>query len=640
MSMSWEVGNDVYKVAPTEEPHLWRILQVSKNMADDQPCVKGYVAVYVDDLLVGGDQVVLDSFFEKLKSMWRCSQEEMVEPGKWTRFCGYELREDGRGGMLLSQESYLRDLVKRREVEDGEAIPIGKIQEGEDEEQSYESLRECQALIGEVQWVAGRTRPDICYSVGVLSRLMHRRPRYVKKMMMELLRYLRATVTRCLHYRRPEEDQDLSTLVVATDASFGPEHEQFRSITGVVIAHAGHVLHWLSCRQAFITQSTCEAELMAFTEGYQAGESTASLLGLMGMDLRRELVGDNKAAIAQVVGDTGPWRTRHLRIRAAKFREAIKSKAIPWTARHLDGALLVADGCTKALQGQAFRSFVERLEMMDFQEKKDAGEEPGVKRLETLHPGRDLRRDGSMALLGGGLAILCGGHRQNLGLLMMACGGLLYGWEYQDRKKNDNDRIRDQIKTREEGSNQESHDSGSGAAGVEDVGVTGTPPPDVNRFGGVGNKKPTKTQQDPQRTDRDQSGKGTTKPRRDSSIGKGTSRYSSQNDWKEEGVDIGVGRREPGIRAFRMNRRGDGRSHEDAATSAASTGAAEVSGAAARGKAGMVQMDTTARRPTPNPTEDQWAPGMGSTTMGAAAISAGVSVRRHEAWTVCDDDQS
>ena len=303
-SMSWEVEDEVFTVMPTEEPHLWQILQTSKKETMDQPRVRGYMAVYVDDLLVGGDRMVLDSFFSKLKSMWRCSPEEMVEENKWTRFCGYELREDGDGGMLLSQANYVRDVVNRRGIERGEATPMGKIQEGEDEEMCYSSLKECQALIGEVQWVAGRTRPDICYQVGVLSRMMHRRPRYVKKMMMELLRYLRATVERCLHYKNPGEDQDRSTLVVATDASFGPEHEQFRSVTGVVIAHAGHTIHWLSCRQAFITQSTCEAELMAFTEGYQAGESTAALLYLMGLDLRRELVGGQQ-------GGAGPSGGRY-----------------------------------------------------------------------------------------------------------------------------------------------------------------------------------------------------------------------------------------------------------------------------------------------------------------------------------------
>ena len=292
---------------------------------------------------------------------------------------------------------------------------------------------------------------------------------------------------------------------------------------------------------------------MAFTEGYQAGESTAALLDLMGLDLRRELVGDNKAALAQVVGDTGPWRTRHLRIRAAKVREAIRSDMVPWTAKHLEGSLLVADGCTKGLQGGAFRSFVERLGMTDFKEK-NVGEVAGVRRMEAEpHGERDLLHDGSVALLGGGLALLCGSQRRHLGLLLMACGGLLQGWEYQDRKKKDNDRIRDPTKDREEGSKNDD-ESGSGTAKTMGTGVTGTPPLGLERLWECRKTRMDKTQQDPQRTTGDLSGKGTTHPQGTSPLGKGTRSESSQHDQKEG--QVMVGGRSPGIRAFRMTGKG------------------------------------------------------------------------------------
>ena len=74
-----------------------------------------------------------------------------------------------------------------------------------------------------------------------------------------------------------------------TDASFAPEHEQFRSVTGVVIHHGSNTLQWVSMRQPFVTQSTCEAELIAFAEGYQDGKSTGALMELMDLELQREL---------------------------------------------------------------------------------------------------------------------------------------------------------------------------------------------------------------------------------------------------------------------------------------------------------------------------------------------------------------
>ena len=81
----------------------------------------------------------------------------------------------------------------------------------------------------------------------------------------------------------------------------------------------------------------------------------------------------------------------------------------------------------------------------------------------------------------------------------MACGGLLQGWGCPDRKrKNDNDRVRDPKKNGEEGSNnQVKIQSGGGAGSVEEVGVTGTPPPEVKKLVEVKEEKMIKTRQDP-----------------------------------------------------------------------------------------------------------------------------------------------
>ena len=74
--------------------------------------------------------------------------------------------------------------------------------EGEDEEMCGSALKEAQGLVGELQWVASRTRPDVSYSTGVLARMMHRRPKYTVQLAGYLLKYLKVTTgRRCLHYK-------------------------------------------------------------------------------------------------------------------------------------------------------------------------------------------------------------------------------------------------------------------------------------------------------------------------------------------------------------------------------------------------------------------------------------------------------
>ena len=59
------------------------------------------------------------------------------------------------------------------------------------------------------------------------------------------------------------------------------------------------------------------------------------------------LYGDNTAAIAILENPDGPWRTRHLQLRATALRERLKYGS--WIIRHLPGVKLVADFLTKII---------------------------------------------------------------------------------------------------------------------------------------------------------------------------------------------------------------------------------------------------------------------------------------------------
>ena len=131
---------------------------------------------------------------------------------------------------------------------------------------------------GELMWVANRTRPDVAYVTGLMSRMLHRRPGYVVGLGDHALRYLNRTIDWKLQYKpfkvRRHEPRELpvrrglDTMEVYADASLGPPHEQYRSIQGAVVEHAGNIIPWSSTRQPFITHSTAEAEFLAYSEGY------------------------------------------------------------------------------------------------------------------------------------------------------------------------------------------------------------------------------------------------------------------------------------------------------------------------------------------------------------------------------------
>jgi hypothetical protein len=383
--MTWEEGDWFYWLERSPEQHLWKVKKAKKMRKEgEQGGTAGWIAVYVDDFLVTMPTTEIAAAFRRIKETWKCSEEEYVVQEHAMRFCGYELRKREDGGMELTQEGYITDILQKYGVSGTENTPVPKFEDAEDEQEPpIAIIKEAQALCGELLWIAGRTRPDVAYGVGLMSRLIHRRPTLVFQIGHHMLRYLHGSSHLGLVYKPVKEtEEEWKRLKVLADTSFAPPHEKYRSVQAVVVEHGTNILAWQSARQAFITHSTAEAELVGYSEAFQIGEATSALLQVLEICASKSLIGDSKAALAQLLGDTGPWRTRHLRLRSAKLREALRGPGAEWAAEHCPGGELVADGLTKRLEGSAFQKFVNMLRMKPERKNHVSQQEPRVAKLE------------------------------------------------------------------------------------------------------------------------------------------------------------------------------------------------------------------------------------------------------------------
>ena len=143
------------------------------KLVDQHDHVVGLMAIYVDDMLVAAEDGNLQEAFGALKKSWNCSPEEYVNKEQPMRFCGYEIVELEEEQLHIGQGSYIRDLLERHGVQGVEKTPIPSITDEEDEEPiDYKEVKAAQQVIGELQWLVGRSRPDLAYGVGVLARLI------------------------------------------------------------------------------------------------------------------------------------------------------------------------------------------------------------------------------------------------------------------------------------------------------------------------------------------------------------------------------------------------------------------------------------------------------------------------------------
>ena len=251
--MSWEstATGQKLRLRLTPEPHLWKVTAMDSEVA------VAYLGIYVDDIVVVSEDATMKEVMNQLQQVFQMSPFEQVSESKPISFCGYEIYKDDNG-YSLRQEKYAKELLNRRNIHGGEKHPLPKIVEGENEENPDPMvIKEVQAIVGELNWLATRTRPDLSYSTSFVARLVHRRPEYALKLCHHILRYVASFPTLGLTYHK---DNDMKKLYVRADTSFGPPHEQFRSVQGVAVYLGEHLLLWTSSRQPFVTLSTAESE--------------------------------------------------------------------------------------------------------------------------------------------------------------------------------------------------------------------------------------------------------------------------------------------------------------------------------------------------------------------------------------------
>ena len=321
---------------------LWYVLVGSRRA--------GAVICYVDDLLIVGEDEVASEVAAMFRRTWKCTEPQWDD----VSFNGFEIKKVEEGLMLTQEEVPAPLQVKPEDF---------VIKE---DENASDYIRAAQVMAGELQWLAGRCRPELVYATNVLSQAISRSPKEAVYRGGHLLRYLRRYPGGGLMYSSsfvPGKEAKTSgggpMLDGYSDASFAPTAE--RSQQSVMIMASGGLIAWTSSRKPFVTLSTAESELVAICELTVCMKSVEQLMAEIMVDLeasatavRKTIYSDSQAAISVCQSEAGSWRTRHLRIRGAMVRELLDEP--DWMCFHTDGKTMPADLGTKALAAERFNA--------------------------------------------------------------------------------------------------------------------------------------------------------------------------------------------------------------------------------------------------------------------------------------------
>ena len=165
-----------------------------------------------------------------------------------------------------------------------------------------EEVRRAQKEVGELLWLATRTRPDIAFVTSRMSQQILTAPRWVHSMSEITWNYLRYTPETGLWFKK-EGSLNLdggcpSGLQAFSDISFAPGGEGSASHGAVYITWNGGLMLWRSSRQPFPALSTAESELVESIEAFTIGDAVDTVLKEFEGPHGKRLLIDNAAAVA------------------------------------------------------------------------------------------------------------------------------------------------------------------------------------------------------------------------------------------------------------------------------------------------------------------------------------------------------
>lgn len=184
------------------------------------------VGVYVDDLLVTGTNVSLITSFKKQMS----GKFDMSDMGKLSYYLGIEVKQ-GDDYIQLKQSGYARKVIERAGMVgcNPTKFPMDpKLQINKDENGTPVDPTMLKSMVGGLRYLV-HTRPDVAYSVGIVSRYMERPTVLHLNAAKRILRYIQGTLEYGLVYSK---DSSNNVLTGYSDSDLAGHVDDRRSTGG------------------------------------------------------------------------------------------------------------------------------------------------------------------------------------------------------------------------------------------------------------------------------------------------------------------------------------------------------------------------------------------------------------------------
>ncbi|GJS21640.1 ribonuclease H-like domain, reverse transcriptase, RNA-dependent DNA polymerase [Tanacetum coccineum] len=300
------------------------------------------IGVYVDDLIITGTpKKEIDKFKAQMEEKF-----EMSDLGLLAYYLGIEVTQTN-GDISIKQSAYASKILKEAGMLDCNEtlIPMDpgtrltKINEG-----TMVNSTEYRSLIGCLRYLL-HTRPDLSYSVGLLSRFMQEPREQHMKAIRQVLRYVKGTKDYGITYKHNGGNK----IHGFSDSSYGVNTQEGKGTTGIIFYYGESPISWNTQKQATVALSSCESEFIAATAAATQALWLKRLLSKLTHSQEEKITiqVDNKSAIALMKNPVFHGRSKHIDTKYHFIRECVEREDIQ--VEFVSGEYQKADILTKAL---------------------------------------------------------------------------------------------------------------------------------------------------------------------------------------------------------------------------------------------------------------------------------------------------
>ncbi|XP_017239203.1 uncharacterized mitochondrial protein AtMg00810-like [Daucus carota subsp. sativus] len=312
------------------------------------------MVVYVDDIIITGTDIAsITAIKQHLDIAF-----SIKDLGVLHYFLGIEV-DYVPDGTVLTQSKFTKELLHNLpfDVSKKVATPLPAALKLNNETgpliQDPEIYR---SLVGKLNYLTN-TRPDLNYSVQVLSQFMHapRVPHW--EALIHTIRYIAHSCHQGILLRA----SDQLTLQAYSDSDWAACPNTRRSITGYVLLFGSSPVAWKSKKQSTVSKSSSESEYRAMASAAADVTWTVRLLEELGVTNLKPVTlhCDNQSSIAIAKNPVFHERTKHIEIDMHFTRDKVMEGLLQLT--YLPTTQQLADVFTKILPASQFDLLLSKL---------------------------------------------------------------------------------------------------------------------------------------------------------------------------------------------------------------------------------------------------------------------------------------